>query len=155
MRSRPLSAAALVFRSVHTVIALGFLAAIGEVWWRALSDRRNRWLRPAVAALVVEGAAVTANGGDCPLGPLQDRLGDPTPLFKLALSPAAARRAVPTLGLITAAGLLVLAGRKASSGGSGDRSPQMSERDIGEAPTRQSSRRIFSAATSSGCSVTA
>jgi len=35
----------------------------------------------AVAALVTEGACVAANGGDCPLGPLQQRLGDPVPLF--------------------------------------------------------------------------
>jgi hypothetical protein len=60
---------------------------------------------------VAEGAFVSANSGDCPLGPLQERLGDPVPLFELVLSPSAARRAVPTLGLITAAGLLLLVGR--------------------------------------------
>ena len=57
---------------------------------------------------------MAANHGDCPLGPLQERLGDPIPLFELVLSPAAARRAVPALGLVTAAGLvlLVLRGRR-------------------------------------------
>jgi hypothetical protein len=64
-----------------------------------------------VVALLAEGAFVTANHGDCPLGPLQQRLGDPVPLFELALSPDAARRAVPTLGLIAAGGLLLLARR--------------------------------------------
>ena len=58
-----------------------------------------------------EGAVVTANHGDCPLGPLQERLGDPIPLFELVLSPTAARRAVPTLGLITVAGLMLLVRR--------------------------------------------
>jgi hypothetical protein len=39
---------------------------------------------------------------------LQERLGDPVPLFELVLSPRAAKRAVPTLGAITAAGLVLL-----------------------------------------------
>ena len=52
---------------------------------------------------------VAANRGDCPLGGLQrERLGDPVPLFELVLSPRAAKRAVPTLGAITAAGLALL-----------------------------------------------
>jgi hypothetical protein len=35
-------------------------------------------------------------------------LDDPVPLFELVLSPKAAKRAVPTLGLITAAGIALL-----------------------------------------------
>src|SRR5215216_4400615 len=58
-----------------------------------------------------DGVLVTANRGDCPLGGLQDRLGDPVPLFELVLSPRAAKRAVPTLGAITAAGLVLVAVR--------------------------------------------
>jgi hypothetical protein len=105
-----LSPAARAFRVGHAAIALAFLAAIAHIWRCALTGRRDRWLRPAVTAIVAEGAFVGANHGDCPLGPLQDRLGDPVPLFELVLSPRAARRAVPALGLITAAGLLLLAG---------------------------------------------
>jgi hypothetical protein len=45
---------------------------------------------------------------------LQERLGDPVPLFELVLSPRAAKQAVPTLGVIAAAGLalLVVRGRQ-------------------------------------------
>jgi len=45
---------------------------------------------------------------------LQQRLGDPVPLFELVLSPRGARWAVPTLGAITTAGvaLLVVWGRR-------------------------------------------
>jgi hypothetical protein len=57
---------------------------------------------------------VTANRGDCPLGGLQDRLGDPVPLFELVLSPSAARRAVPVLGAVTAAGIGLLLRRAPS-----------------------------------------
>ena len=100
--------AARAFRGLHGLIAVLFLLAIVYVWWCALTGRRDRWLRAAVAALVTEGAFVTANRGDCPLGGLQDRLGDPVPLFELVLAPPAARRAVPVLGVVTAAGIGLL-----------------------------------------------
>jgi hypothetical protein len=93
-RSR-LTPAALAFRIGHGAIAAAFLTAIAYVWWCAVTGRRDRRLRLAVVALIGEGAFVAANGGDCPLGPLQVRLGDPVPLFELVLSPTAARRAVP------------------------------------------------------------
>jgi hypothetical protein len=109
--SERLSPAARAFRAGHTAIAAAFLGAIVYIWWCALTGRRDRKLRLAVAVLVAEGACVTANHGDCPLGPLQARSGDPIPLFELVLSPTAARRAVPTLGVITAAGLVLLVRR--------------------------------------------
>jgi hypothetical protein len=114
-RSSRLSPAALAFRAAHAAIALGFLSAIGYVWWCAITGRRDARLGLAVSALVAEGALVTANHGDCPLGPLQNRLHDPVPLFELVLSPAAARRAVPTLGLVASAGIVLLVYRSRSS----------------------------------------
>jgi hypothetical protein len=112
MAERPsLSPAAFAFRAGHAAIAVGFLAAIGDVWVSALTGRRGPLLRFAVAALVAEGVVVAANGGDCPLGPLQDRMGDPVPLFELVLPPRAARLAVPALGAVTAAGIAQLARR--------------------------------------------
>ena len=96
------------FRTFHAAIAVEQLLAIAYVWWCALSGRRDRLLRMAAASLIGEGVLVAANHRDCPLGGLQDRLGDPVPLFELVLSPRAAKRAVPTLGAITAAGLVLL-----------------------------------------------
>ena len=103
-----LSRGALAFRTFHAAVALEQLLAIAYVWWCALSWRRDRLLRITVATLIGEGVLVTANRGDCPLGGLQDRLGDPVPLFELVLSPRAAKRVVPTLGAITAAGFVLL-----------------------------------------------
>jgi len=105
---RKLSRAALAFRAFHAGIALVMLLSLSYVWWCALSGRRGRLLRVAAASLIGEGVLVAANHGDCPLGGLQERLEDPVPLFELALSPRAAKRAVPTLGVITAAGLALL-----------------------------------------------
>jgi hypothetical protein len=103
-----LSRAALAFRAAHAAIALEQLLAIAYVWWCALTGRRDRLLHIAAVSLIGEGVLVSANRGDCPLGGLQDRLGDPVPLFELVLSPRAAKRAVPTLGAIAAAGLVLL-----------------------------------------------
>ncbi len=71
-------------------------------------------MRWAVASLAAEGAVVALNHGDCPLGPVGERIGDPVPLFELVLSPAAARHAIPALGGVTALGLGVLAARRAT-----------------------------------------
>jgi hypothetical protein len=111
-RSKPaLSPAVLLWRAAHGLIAIGFLASIGYVWWCAFTGRRRPLLRPAIAALVTEGVLVVTNRGNCPMGAVGDRIGDPVPLFELVLSPRAARRAVPTLGVLTAAGLGLLAAR--------------------------------------------
>lgn len=110
-RRTPNAAAVLIWRAAHGLIATGFLASIAYVWWSALTGRRGPWLRPAIGALIGEGVLVVTNGGDCPLGPLGERIGDPVPLFELVLSPRAARRAVPTLGAVTALGIGILAAR--------------------------------------------
>jgi len=113
-----LSPAVVVWRAAHGLIAIGFLVSIGYVWRCALTGRRGPLLRPAIAALVGEGVLVVANKGNCPLGPLGDRIGDPVPLFELVLPPRAARRAVPTLGALTAVGLGLLAARSRSGAAS-------------------------------------
>ena len=96
------------FRAFHAAIAVEQLLAIAYVWWCAITGRRDHLLRIAVGTLIGEGVLVAANRGDCQLGGMQQRLGDPVPLFELVLSPRAAKRAVPTLGAITAAGLVLL-----------------------------------------------
>jgi hypothetical protein len=110
-RPTTLSPAIVAWRTGHALIAACFLASIAYVWWCAISGRRGPLLRRAIAALVAEGVLVTANRGDCPLGRLGDRVGDPVPLFELVLPADAARRAVPVLGVVTAAGLGLLAAR--------------------------------------------
>ncbi len=107
--AQKLSPAALTFRLAHAGIAFAFLLAIAYVWWCALTGRRDRLLRLAIGALAGEGLVVIANRGDCPLGGVQARLGDPTPLFELVLSPKAAKLAVPVFGAIAGAGVALVA----------------------------------------------
>ena len=117
--------AALALRVAHAGITAAMLLAIAEVWRAGLTGRRGRFLRAAEVALVVESVLVVANRGDCPLGRLQERLGDPVPLFELVLTPRAAKLAVPTLGAVAVGGFAVLAWR--SRGGRQDE--RASEKD--------------------------
>jgi hypothetical protein len=110
--------AIVAWRTAHGLITAGFLAAISVIWTSALTGRRGRWLRPAVISLIGEGAVVALNHGDCPLGPLGERVGDPVPFFELLLSPRAARRAIPALGAFTILGIVISALRTREPGGS-------------------------------------
>ncbi|MDX6717880.1 MAG: hypothetical protein QOJ63_134 [Solirubrobacteraceae bacterium] len=94
---QPLSHAAQALRTAHTAIALFELGCLGYVWACALTGRRNRLLNGAITILVTEGVGLVVGHGQCPLGPLQRRVGDPVPLFELVLPPVWARRAVPIL----------------------------------------------------------
>ena len=105
---------ARAFRLAHTAITVLFLTAIAHIWRCALTGRRDRALHLAIAGLTTEAVLVTANHGDCPLGPLSTALGDDTPLFELVLSPRAAKRAVPVLGAIAAAGIALVGVRSRS-----------------------------------------
>ena len=102
-----LSRGALALRAGHVAIAVVDLAALGYVWTCALTGRRDRLLRGAIGALAAEGAGLVIGRGKCPLGPLQERLGDPVPLFELVLPPAWARRAVPILAGTSGVGIVL------------------------------------------------
>ena len=110
-----LRGAAKAFRALHIGIALIDLAALTYIWICGIRGRRGRLLSTAIGALVVEGAALVIGRGNCPLGPLQARVGDPTPLFELVLPKRAAEAAVPVLSMISVAGiaLAVVSGRPA------------------------------------------
>jgi hypothetical protein len=89
----------------HTAIALAELSCLGYVWTCALTGRRDRLLRGAIGTLVAEGVGLVIGRGQCPLGPLQQRLDDPVPLFELVLPPVWANRAVPILAGISGVGV--------------------------------------------------
>ena len=110
-----LTGAALALRTVHVAVAAIELAALGELWRCALTNRRGKTLRVAVAVLALEGAGLVVGRGNCPLGPLQERVGDPVPLFELVLPPRAAKAAVPVLATATFLGIGVLLARSTTS----------------------------------------
>ena len=107
----PLGRAAKRFRVFHTVIAVIDLAALSYVWRCAIRRHRDNLLRVSMLALAIEGVALVVGRGNCPLGPLQRRLGDPVPLFELVLPPRAAKASVPLLAAISVAGMGLAAAR--------------------------------------------
>jgi hypothetical protein len=100
-----LSRSAVALRAGHTAIAVVELGCLGYVWACALTGRRDALLRVAIGILGAEGVGLVIGRGNCPLGPLQQRLGDPVPLFELILPPTWARRAVPILAGISLVGI--------------------------------------------------
>ena len=100
---------AKALRVAHIAIALAGLSSLGYVWLCALTGRRDRILSAALATLSVQGAALLIGRGNCPLGPLQQRLGDPKPLFELVLPPRAAKAAVPVLIAVALGGVAIVA----------------------------------------------
>lgn len=118
-----LKRSALAFRAVHTAIAVVELAALAHVWRCAITRRRDPVLGVAMAALAAEGVGLVVGRGDCPLGPLQARLGDPVPLFELVLPPRAAKAAVPVLAGVAVAGMALVALRPPHGVGGEPREP--------------------------------
>jgi hypothetical protein len=102
-----LSQAAIAFRAAHAALAVVDVGALGYIWFCALTRRRDRRLLLSTGALLVEGVALVVGRGNCPLGPLQRRLGDPTPLFELVLPSRAAKAAVPVLAGASLLGLML------------------------------------------------
>jgi len=100
-----LAGGALALRAGHVAVALVEIACLGYVWSCALTGHRDRLLTGAIGVLGAEGAGLVAGRGNCPLGPLQQRLGDPVPLFELVLPPVWARRAIPILTGVAAVGV--------------------------------------------------
>lgn len=108
VRFNELSRPAKTLRLGHIAIAVVELPCLLYVWSCALTGRRDRLLAAALATLSIQGGALLVGRGNCPLGGLQKRMGDPGPLFELILPPRAARLAVPVFGFIALAGVVVL-----------------------------------------------
>ena len=104
-----LSGPARAYRVFHAVWSVAGLASLGYIWTCAATRRRDRLLGASIAFLSIEGGGLIVGGGDCPMGPLQARLGDPVPFFQLVLPPRAAKAGVPILAGASIAGLLAVA----------------------------------------------
>lgn len=100
-------AVVLLVRLLHAAITAFFVTCIGCVYYSALTGRRNRYLLPAIGALIVEGAVVYTNGGKCPLGRVHNRYGDEREFFELFMPRRFSQHAVPVLGALAGAGAVV------------------------------------------------
>jgi hypothetical protein len=111
-----LSRPAKAYRVFHATWSVAGLTSLGYIWACAAMRRRDRLLGASIAFLSVEGVGLLIGGGDCPMGPFQEQLGDPVPFFELVLPPRAAKAAVPILAGASLAGFLAVALRPPRSG---------------------------------------
>jgi hypothetical protein len=98
----------LLIRAIHGLLSAFFLACIGFVYYAAIADVDSPIAYAAAGALILEGVVVALNGGDCPLGGIHRRYGDEKAFFELLLPARAAKLAVPVLGTVTAAGIILV-----------------------------------------------
>ena len=96
---------ARVWRLGHAAWSVAQLGALGIVWRSGLSGRGGRATWAATGFLGLEGAALVVGRGNCPIGPLQERWGDPVPFFELVLPPRTAKAAIPVLAVASLAGI--------------------------------------------------
>jgi hypothetical protein len=104
-----LNPGAKAVRIGHIGVAAVGLGSLAYVWACALTGRRDRLLAASCIALSAQGIAILIGRGKCPLGPLQQRLGDPTPCFELVLPPRAAKAALPVLVPVALGGVILVA----------------------------------------------
>jgi hypothetical protein len=98
---------ARAYRVAHIAWGMAQLAALGRIWASALGVPRDGRFWAAATFLGVQGAGLVAGRGDCPMTPLQRRLGDPVPMFELVLPPRVAKAAIPVLAVVAVLGLVL------------------------------------------------
>jgi hypothetical protein len=105
---------ARALRVGHIGIAVVGLGSLVYIWLCALTGRRDQLLGAALATRSAQAVVLVIGRGDCPLGPLQERLGDPDPLFELVLPRRAAKAAIPVLVIVALGGVAIVAFRSRS-----------------------------------------
>jgi hypothetical protein len=100
-----LGSRARAWRLVHAAWSVAQLACLGLIFARVAGRRRDPATWASVAFLGAEGAGLLVGRGDCPMGNVQERWGDPVPFFELILPPRAAKAAVPVLAAVAIAGI--------------------------------------------------
>jgi hypothetical protein len=99
---------ARAWRIVHAVWSVAQLAALGTIYRAVARRRRGPGTWASAGFLVLEGVGLAIGRGDCPMGRIQERWGDPKPFFELILPPRAAKAAVPALAVVALTALLGL-----------------------------------------------
>jgi len=97
-----------IIRSIHGLITAFFISCLGYIYYTGLTNRPDPLAYAACVAILVEGAVVMLNKGNCPLGVIHKNVGDNKTFFELFLPKSVAKQAVPFLGLIALIGFLLL-----------------------------------------------
>jgi len=107
-----LGARGRAWRLVHAAWSVAQLGCLAYMWRSVATRRRDRRLYASVAFVLVEGGALLAGRGDCPMARVQEQWGDPVPFFELIFPRRAAKAAVPVLAVVTGVALIGVVFRK-------------------------------------------
>ena len=103
---------ARAWRISHAAWSVAQLGCLAYVCACVVTGRRTHKVWASVTLLAAEGAALVVGHGNCPVGPLQAKWGDPIPFFELVLPPRAAKAAVPVLSGVSVAAIAGLVLRR-------------------------------------------
>jgi len=78
------------------------------VYYSGITGRVGLASYLAVLALLVEGIVVLLNKGNCPMGMIHRRVGDPKTLLELFLPPRLAKKGIPFAAFVAFIGFLLL-----------------------------------------------
>jgi len=98
----------LLVRLIHGFVAIFFLTCVGMVYYSGITGRVGLASYLAVLALLVEGIVVLLNKGNCPMGMIHRRVGDPKTLLELFLPPRLAKKGIPFAAFVAFIGFLLL-----------------------------------------------
>jgi len=95
-------------RLVHGAVTAIFLFCLGYIYYSGITGRVTTltWITGGV--ILLEGLAVLANRGNCPMNPLQRRFGDDSTFFELLLPKPLAKKAFSFFAVVTAIGFGLL-----------------------------------------------
>ncbi len=99
----------ILLRIIHGLFAGYFIICVLYIDYSALIFHVNLFLDIAIVSIFLEGFLVyIINNGDCPLAPLQWKLGDAIPFFNLFLPKKIAKLIIPFFTVMTFLGILLL-----------------------------------------------
>ncbi len=96
----------ILIRTLHGVITFVFLSCIFYIYYSGITNKVGFLTYIAIGLIILEGAVVSLNGGNCPLGAVHHKYGDDKAFFELFLPIKVAKKAVPFLGIVAAIGVL-------------------------------------------------
>lgn len=97
-----------LLRFFHFLIVSYLIFGIGYIYYSAFIQQINLLSRIFIISLIIEGALIYINRGDCVLIYIQKRVGDDVPFFDLILPKKYATHAVKFFAILTLIGLFLL-----------------------------------------------
>lgn len=109
MNNKKYNNSILLLRTVHGLFSAYFIFCVLYINYSAITVHISLLLGIALFSVLLEGFLVyVLNHGNCPLAPLQWKLGDTTPFFNVFLPKHIAKQVIPFFTILTFIGIILL-----------------------------------------------